>query len=198
MFERFTDAARGVVVAAQEVARELGHPAIGTEHLLLALLAPEAGLSARVLAGAGVRADAVRAALARAVPPPAPLISAEDAAALHTIGIDAEAVLGRLTESLGAPVVTRPGPRRRRGLRRRRGCEGGFGGAMPFSPRAKLVLAWGLREAVALRSDRIGPEHLLLGLIREGAGLGAQVLIGAGVSLPGLRSAVLAAIDDVA
>ena len=49
MFERFTQEAREVVVLAQEEARALGHNYIGTEHLLLALVADEAGWAGRVL-----------------------------------------------------------------------------------------------------------------------------------------------------
>src|ERR1700729_2279875 len=61
MFERFTDAARRVVVAAQEEARMLGHNHIGSEHLLLGLLHEQDGPAGRVLAGAGITAEAARA-----------------------------------------------------------------------------------------------------------------------------------------
>jgi ATP-dependent Clp protease ATP-binding subunit ClpA len=60
MFERFTDRARRVVVLAQEEAREMHHDYIGTEHLLLALLAEEDGIAARVMSGLGMRLVAVR------------------------------------------------------------------------------------------------------------------------------------------
>ncbi|MGH2850016.1 MAG: Clp protease N-terminal domain-containing protein [Solirubrobacteraceae bacterium] len=54
VFERFTERARQVVVLAQEEARTLRHPFIGTEHLLLGLLRDEDGVAARALAGCGV------------------------------------------------------------------------------------------------------------------------------------------------
>ena len=60
MFERFTDAARRVVVYAQEEARGLRHDSIGTEHLLLGLLADVEDPTAEVLAAHGMAADAVR------------------------------------------------------------------------------------------------------------------------------------------
>jgi hypothetical protein len=60
VFERFTERARQVVVLAQEQARALGHSQIGTEHLLLGLLAEREGLASRVLASLDVRAEAVR------------------------------------------------------------------------------------------------------------------------------------------
>jgi ATP-dependent Clp protease ATP-binding subunit ClpC len=67
VFQRFTERARQVVVIAQEEARGLTHPAIGTEHLLLALLVEEDGLAGRALGSLGVTADAVREQVARIV-----------------------------------------------------------------------------------------------------------------------------------
>ena len=60
MFERFTEQARRVVVLAQEEARLLGHGYIGTEHILLGLLAEGEGLAAQALATLEVRLDAAR------------------------------------------------------------------------------------------------------------------------------------------
>src|SRR5215468_9169548 len=60
MFERFTDRARRVVVLAQQEARLLGHDYIGTEHLLLGLLADGEGTAARALESLGVTLDAAR------------------------------------------------------------------------------------------------------------------------------------------
>src|SRR5687767_7956601 len=48
---------------------------------------------------------------------------------------------------------------------------------IPFTPRAKKVLELSLREALQLGHNYIGTEHILLGLVREGEGVGAQVLI---------------------
>jgi ATP-dependent Clp protease ATP-binding subunit ClpA len=49
-------------------------------------------------------------------------------------------------------------------------------GHIPFTPRAKKVLELSLREALAMRNDYIETEHILLGLIREADGVGAQIL----------------------
>ena len=49
-------------------------------------------------------------------------------------------------------------------------------GHMPFTPRAKKVLELSLREALSLKSEYIDTEHILLGLVREGEGVGAQIL----------------------
>jgi ATP-dependent Clp protease ATP-binding subunit ClpC len=60
MFERFTDRARRVVVLSQEEARNLGHSAIETEHLLLGVAAEAEGVGARALANCGFSADFIR------------------------------------------------------------------------------------------------------------------------------------------
>ncbi len=49
-------------------------------------------------------------------------------------------------------------------------------GRIPFTPRAKKILELSLREALQLHHNYIGTEHILLGLIREGEGVGAQIL----------------------
>jgi ATP-dependent Clp protease ATP-binding subunit ClpC len=60
MFERFTDQARSVIVRAQEQAASLQHNYIGTEHILLGLIAEQQGLAASALASLDIRLDAVR------------------------------------------------------------------------------------------------------------------------------------------
>jgi ATP-dependent Clp protease ATP-binding subunit ClpC len=64
-------------------------------------------------------------------------------------------------------------------------------GHIPFTPRAKKVLELALREALQLGHNYIGTEHLLLGLIREGDGVGAQVLQKMGAELNRVRVAVV-------
>ncbi|WP_112672263.1 Clp protease N-terminal domain-containing protein [Micromonospora saelicesensis] len=68
-FGRFTPRARNVVMASQEEARASGNAEIGPEHLVLGLLAEPEGLAARVMAGRGATAEAVREAVAAVVPP---------------------------------------------------------------------------------------------------------------------------------
>ena len=195
MFERFTDQARDVVVHAQEEARQLHHGYIGTEHLLLALLHPSAGATATLLAQAGVRADAVRDAVQRYVGQGRQPLTAQDAEALAGIGIDLQQVLAKLEDMLGGPAVA-PCPPPRRGLFRRRRASSG--GRIPFTARAKKVLELSLREALALKSRSIGSEHILLGLLREGEGLAAMVLVQLGVDLKALRAATVRALDQAA
>jgi ATP-dependent Clp protease ATP-binding subunit ClpA len=124
MFERFSGQARHVVVSAQEEARNLDHNFLGTEHLLLGLLATPDSLASASLTNLGYTHDDVRA--------------------------EVEATVGRGKASPG--------------------------GHLPFTPRAKKVLELSLREALQLKHNYIGTEHILLGLLREGDGIAAQIL----------------------
>jgi ATP-dependent Clp protease ATP-binding subunit ClpC len=64
-------------------------------------------------------------------------------------------------------------------------------GHIPFTPRAKKVLELSLREALQLGHNYIGTEHILLGLIREGEGVAAQVLQKLGADLNRVRQTVI-------
>jgi ATP-dependent Clp protease ATP-binding subunit ClpC len=139
MFERFTDQARRVVVLAQEEARLLGHGYIGTEHIVLGLLAEGEGAAAQALAALDISLDAARELIAEMV-----------------------------GEGTGQPA-----------------------GHIPFTPRTKKVLELSLREAQRLGDSYIGTEHILLGLAREGEGVGAQVLDRLGASTDRVLAQVL-------
>ena len=67
-------------------------------------------------------------------------------------------------------------------------------GHIPFTPRTKKVLELSLREAQRLGDDHIGTEHILLGLVREGEGVGAQILERQGASLDRVQEQVLATV----
>jgi len=126
MFERFTDRARRIVVLAQEQARLLNHNYIGTEHILLGMLAEGEGVAWKTLTRLNVDQDKVRESI------------------VTIIGVGAQPPSGHI----------------------------------PFTPRAKKVMELSLREGLQLGHNYIGTEHLLLGLIREGQGIAAQVLTG--------------------
>jgi hypothetical protein len=64
-------------------------------------------------------------------------------------------------------------------------------GSPPFTPRAKKVLELSLREALQLHHNYIGTEHILLGLVREGEGIAAQVLVSLGADLSRARQKVV-------
>jgi len=191
MFERFTTAAREVVVASQQEARRLGHPFIGTEHLLLALIHEPQSATARLLRPSGLDPAVVRTEIQRLVGDKfEPDLSfteadAEDAAALKAIGIDLAKVRAAIEESFGtgALQLSKPTPRRRGLFGRRQG-----GGHLQFSGRAKKVLELSLREAIRLRHNFIAPEHIMLGLLREGDGLACRILADHEVDFAKLRA----------
>lgn len=201
MFERFTTQARGVVIDARHEARELHHPTIGTEHLLLALLHETNGQPYAVLTEAGLTAPDVRASIARLIAKGAErdssVLGDDDAAALEAIGIDLDAIRAKIEESFGPGALDPPPPARSPGLFRRKNSAAA-GGRTPFSGRAKKVLELSLREAIALRHNRIGSEHILLGLIREGRGLAAQVMVEAGIDLVDVRQSTIASLNQAA
>ncbi|WP_431977010.1 Clp protease N-terminal domain-containing protein [Micromonospora haikouensis] len=182
MFERFTDRARKVVKQAAHEARAAGRRPIGTEHLLLAVLADPDNLASRVLSAAGVRAADLRAAVARHTAEGDAGFAEADAAALREIGIDLAAIVARIEESFGPDALRAAAPAPRRRWRQRPGG--------PFSPRSKKALELALREALRLRHRHIGTEHILLGLLREGGGPAALVLTAAGLDLDDLRRRV--------
>jgi Clp amino terminal domain, pathogenicity island component len=92
--------------------------------------------------------------------------------ALESLGITLEAVRNRVEETIGM-AGTIPG------------------GSPPFTPRAKKVLELSLREALQLGHSYIGTEHILLGLVREGEGVAATVLVGLGADLGRVRQTVI-------
>ena len=96
------------------------------------------------------------------------------AKALQAMGISLDRVRQRVEEIIGAGPQPSPS------------------GPIPFTPRAKKVLELSLREAQQLGHNYIGTEHLLLGLIREGDGVAAQVLVIQGVDLNRARAQVIA------
>jgi ATP-dependent Clp protease ATP-binding subunit ClpC len=143
MFERFTDRARRVVVLAQEESQRLSHNYIGTEHLLLGLLAEREGVAARALESLNVTLTAAREQV--------------------------EEIVG-----LGEQHPQ---------------------GHIPFTPRAKKILELSLREALTTGSQVIDTQHLLLGLVDEGDGVGAQILQRLGATAQAVRETVVRLIN---
>ena len=69
-------------------------------------------------------------------------------------------------------------------------------GHIPFTPRAKKVLELALRQALQLGHNYIGTEHILLGLLAEGNGVGVKVITGSGIESARLRSLVIGLLPD--
>ncbi len=138
MFERFTERARKVVYLAQQEAARLGHNVVGTEHLLLGLVAEGQGVAAK---------------------------------ALESLNIDLAKIRHEVERIIG---VGEPNP---------------FA-EIPFTPRAKRVLELAIDEGRQMGHNYVGTEHVLLGLIREGEGVAAQVLKNLGADLEKVRKQV--------
>jgi ATP-dependent Clp protease ATP-binding subunit ClpA len=174
MFERFTAQARQVVVGAQEQARTHDADEIRTEHLLLALYTVPDNLAITVLGALGVDPDTVRRTVGeRGAGGPV-----SDAEALATLGIDLEEVRRQIELAFGPGALEHTRAARRRGPR--------FGGHLPFERAAKKALELSLREALRLRHNYIGTEHLLLGLL-HGDGLAGEILTECGLRLDATR-----------
>lgn len=165
MFERFTSAARRVVVEAQQQARALQHNEIQAEHLLLGVLDDDTGISASVLRDLGVRRDRLVAEVAA--------LGLADEDALRAVGIDLPAVRRAAEAAFGAGALDRP--RRRRGAIRRRLAWLG-GEHLRFTDPAKHALVQSLRQATSLGHNYIGADHILLGLLADDRSPAAQVL----------------------
>jgi ATP-dependent Clp protease ATP-binding subunit ClpA len=194
VFERFTERARESVVLAQGAARELRHGYIGTEHLLLGVAGVGDGVGARVLRRVGIGPDEIRDDVVRLVGEGYPGgLGPGDADALRSLGIDLDEIRRRTEEAFGPGALERAVEPRATRWRRRRGCGpmAGVAGHIPFTPRAKKVLELSLREALRLGHGYIGTEHILLGLIREGEGLGAMILVRRGGDLDRVRRMVV-------
>lgn len=139
MFERFTERARKVVYLAQQEAARLGHNVVGTEHLLLGLVAEGEGVAAK---------------------------------ALESLEINLDRIRGEVEKIIGS------------------GETNPFG-EIPFTPRAKRVLELAVDEGRQMGHNYVGTEHILLGLIKEGEGVAAQVLKNLGADLEKVRKEVI-------
>ncbi|MFF5294653.1 Clp protease N-terminal domain-containing protein [Paractinoplanes globisporus] len=104
-----------------------------------------------------------------------------------------------IEESFGAGSLRLPREApRRRGLFGRFYAGGGGGGHIPFSRRNKKVLELALREALRLHHNFIAPEHIMLGILREGEGLACRVLTDHDVDFGKLREDLADSVDKTA
>lgn len=94
------------------------------------------------------------------------------AKALERFGITLEAVREQVEQSMGSQTIP-------------------VGGSPPFTPRAKKILELSLREALQLGHNYIGTEHILLGLVREGEGVAARIIVDLGADLARVRQQVI-------
>ena len=146
MFEHFTDKAIKAIMLAQEETRRLGHNLVGTEQILLGLIAEGTGVAAKVLNDQGVT--------------------------LQNARLEVEKIIGRGNRFVSAEI--------------------------PFTPKVKSVLEQSFQEARQLGHNYISPEHLLLGLLKEGEGVAAKVLENLGVDSAKVRTALIKKLGEVA
>jgi ATP-dependent Clp protease ATP-binding subunit ClpA len=168
MFERFTEKARTVVIGAQKQARERGADTIRSEHLRAALFDVPDNLAVTVLAALGVDRDVVESEIGKLRPDGRPT---PDAEALATLGIDLDEVRRQVEEAFGPGALDRT----------RAASSRGWGAHIRFDRTAKKVLELALREALLLKHNYIGTEHILLGMLQPANGAAHDILVSHGV-----------------
>ena len=167
VFGRFSEPAHRVLDLGREEAERFGHRYLGSEHVLLGMLAEGQSRAAGVLRAAGVDLTAARAALARladrgVVPAPRP----SDAELLGALGINLDAVRRDTEQAFGFRAVGEATWR----VTRRRSWRGGRVVwtplcAPPFLAKHAVQLA--SEQAQALGHGEVQPEHLLLGVLED-------------------------------
>ena len=162
-------AAEPYLAAGADLARQLGHNYVGTEHVLSVLIRDPEGAAPRLLAQLRISADAVDAALA------AWLVDGTAAAriapqALAELGIDFDTVRERLERTFGPGALERT----------RSGCLG-------ICPRLKMALAYALDHTAG---RPLVDEHVLLGMLNVPDSVAARVLGGLGASLQAAEAIV--------
>lgn len=182
MFERFTKAARRIVVLAQQESYDRGAVQVGAEHLLIALSADAESVAGTVLRGLGLGPDRVRALVGDL---PMTVVSERriDPAVLATLGIDLDEIRRSVDAEFGDGALDRSRRHRARPYAR-------------FSDEAKKLLEVALREAVHRKDSFIGSEHLLLSAVR--LPVGAAVVEAGGVNEHQVLEAVAATLSVVA
>jgi hypothetical protein len=136
----FTPRAQQVLALSRKEATRFNHNFIGTEHVLLGLVALGQGTAVQVLNRLGINLDTVRT--------------------------EVEKQVGK-------------------------GPDQNVVGNVPYTPRVKKVLALASRQARALNHTYVGTEHILLGLLEEGDGMGSRVLASLGLNVEQTRQQIL-------
>src|SRR5687767_5624644 len=213
-FDRFNDRAKRVLALAQDEAIRFNHNYIRTEHLLMELMRESEGVAARVMDSLGVDLSHVRTSVEATIgrgdttKSPSEITLAPQTKQVINYAIDEARLLGhshvgtehlllgivRQGESPAAKILASLGVELenvRHATIAALGRKASGGGPFDrFDHRAKRVLALSQDEAVRFNHNYIGPEHLVLGLAREGEGIAARALEALGATLSKLRSTV--------
>jgi Clp amino terminal domain, pathogenicity island component len=163
VWARLTPDGRTVIDLAFTEARELGHPCLAGEHLLLGLLRHGTSRAAALLRARGLDLDSARAELRRVGPALGSVAS--PAAALRALGIDTDEVRQRLEVSFG-PDALRAAERR---VRRRPRWRGGHPrpSVLCVYLLAKRAMEFAARSAADRGDAGIGPQYLLYGVLLD-------------------------------
>ena len=181
MFEQFTERARKVLGLAYEEAERLRHDYVGTEHVLVGLSQQDDSRAATVLQASGLGPDVLQAELDHLVTVgilPGPWRSKADL--LRSLGIDLAAVRQAAEDSFGVDAIRAATRHARRRSWLREDWIMCTSPVSPLSGKALLVKrAFELagQEADELAQQEVGPEHVLLGVLRD-----AQDPAGTGLS----------------
>jgi ATP-dependent Clp protease ATP-binding subunit ClpA len=162
-------AAEPYLAAGAELARQLGHNHVGTEHVLSMLIRNPERAATRLLAQLGISAEAVDAALASWLTAGTP-DARIDPQALAQLGIDFDAVRERLEHTFGPGALEHT----------RSGC-------LSICPRLKRALADALDHA---GGRPLADEHVLLGILNVPDSVAARALVGLGASLQAVEAIV--------
>ena len=210
MFERFTDRARRVLVLAQDEARTMEHNFLGTEHLLLGMLAEGEGIASKALHELGVDVDAMRLRINQVVPAGAPgtasgappftprskqvlEYSLREALELghNYIGTEhlllglireKDGVAGQVLQAIGLDTITV-----------RSKVLSLLAGFKPASSIGRTTPAGGqlsTRAVAIAATEAIGTHHFLLGILEDPGSLGARVLGSFGVTKEAVEARV--------
>jgi Clp amino terminal domain, pathogenicity island component len=163
VWPRLTPDGRKVIELAFAESRELGHPCMADEHLLLGLLRHGTSPAAALLQARGLDLESARAGLRRVGPALGP--GASPIAALRTIGIDSDEVRQRLEASFGTGALHAA----ERRVRRRPRWRGGHPRPSPLCVYllAKRAMKIAARFAAHRGDAGIGPQHLLYGVLQD-------------------------------
>ena len=145
MFSNFTEKARIAIQNAHDIACELGHGYIGSEHLLLGILEEGTGVGAKILENAGAKK---------------------------------EVLLKKIEEAMGRNM---PLPKDTE---------------LALTPRSKRILEMSAMEARSMGHNYIGTEHILIGIIKDGDGVGANILAASGVDFNNIYNDILSSTDQ--
>ncbi|MBT2383432.1 Clp protease N-terminal domain-containing protein [Streptomyces sp. ISL-11] len=212
MFERFTLSARMAVVRTQQEARDLGHPWIGSEHLLLALVG-EKDAPLPAFARLGLTHELCRAAV-RSTVGGGSGVDEDDRDPLLAFGIDLDAVRERAESAFGPGALDRPAPPpldgdepepRRRLLsfgRRKKPAERPAlktdSSHLPWAPRGKKALENTLKVTLEQQDNRISFAHLALALLTSEDKVIVQVLRRLELTPETVHAAILADLGQAA